>query len=140
MKRQHASRVRSSAQFLAAPLMIAGMMLNAVRAVGEDIAAPNPVMQSASAQTAGAAQPDANGAPSQAVHKSHINNGGKAMISAGFVLIGAGVLTIATTAALSSSGFRPSGAKGPALYAGGAGAAAVGVTLISFGFHKRSRK
>lgn len=140
MKRQHAIRMRSSMQFLAAPLMMAGMMLNSLGAIGEDIAAPNPVMQTASAQSAGAAQPDANGAPSPPVHKGHISSGGKAMIGAGFVLIAAGVLTIATTAALSSSGFKPSGAKGPALYAGGAGAAAIGVTLISFGFHKRSHK
>lgn len=136
MKRQPAIRARSYVRFVAARLMLAGMLLHSMGALAEDSASPSAI-QPGVAQTT--ANPDVNGAPSQPVHRSHVSKGGKAMVTGGFVLVGAGVLTIATTAALSSAGFKPSGAKGPALYAGGAGAAAIGVTLISFGLHRRSK-
>lgn len=98
------------------------------------------MMQSALAQTAVPPKPDAEGASGQQVKTGHIAKAGKTEIAVGFLLLGAGVLTISATAVLNSSGPKPSGAKTPALYAGGAGGAAVGITLIAFGFHKRSAK
>jgi hypothetical protein len=74
------------------------------------------------------------------VNRTHTTKVGKTEIGVGFLLVGAGVAGISLTALLSSSGIKPSGAKTPLAYAGGAGAAAVGVTLNTFGFHKRSAK
>jgi hypothetical protein len=120
--------------------MIAGMFLNSAYAVAEGPIPFNAMMESSSAQSAVPPMPAANIASTQQVGTGHITNGGKAEIIGGFVLFGAGVLTIAFTSLLSSSGFSPQGSKSPALYAGGAGVAAAGVTLIAFGFHKRSTK
>ncbi len=138
MKRQHSLNVGSSICILA--VLLAGMFLDSVSANAEDPIPFDAMMHSASAQSAVPPRPDANSASGGQVDPSHLTHAGKAEIGAGFLLLGAGVVTIAITAILQNGGFKASGAKTPALYAGGAGAAAVGVTLIAFGFHKRSAK
>lgn len=133
MKRQYSIEIGPAIKFLALPLMITGMFLNSACAVAQDPIPFNAMMQSASTQTV-PPRPDANGASGQQVNPGHITKAGKTEFAVGFLLLGAGVLTISATALFNSSGFKASGAKTPALYAGGAGAAGVGVTLIAFGF------
>ncbi len=82
-------------------------------------------------------RPDANNAAGQAANAGKITPAGKAEIIGGFVLLGTGVLTVAVTAVLTGTKF--SGPKAPALYAGGAAAAGVGVTLIVFGSHRHAK-
>lgn len=134
MKRRYSIRTRSF-KFVAVQLMLAAMFLNCACAVAEGPVPYAAMMHSWSAQTAVPAMPQA-----QQVHTSHVTKTGKTEVGIGFLLLGAGLVTISATALVNSSGFKPSGAKTPALYAGGAGAAAAGVTLIAFGFHKRSAR
>ena len=140
MKRLYSIKTGACIRLLAAPLMVAGMFFNSACAVAEGPIPFNAMMQSASAQAAVPPGPDANSASVQPVKTGHITKLGITEIGVGSVLLGAGILTILATLALNSSGFRPQGAKTPALYAGGAAASAVGVTLIAFGSHKRSAK
>lgn len=139
MKRQHSINIGSSVCIVAV-LLAAGTCLNAASANAEQPIPFDAIMHSASVQSAVPARPDANSASGGQVDRGHVTNAGKAEIGTGFFLFGAGVITIAITAILQKGGFKPSGAKTPALYAGGAGAAAVGVTLVTLGFHKRSAK
>lgn len=139
MRRPYSIRMGSSIKFLAAPLMILGMLLNSVCAVAEDPIPFQAMMQASSAQIV-PPRPDAKDASGQSAHPGHITKTGKTEIAVGFLFLGAGILTISATALLNSSSLKPSGAKTPALYGVGAGAAAAGVTLIAFGFHKRSTK
>ena len=133
-------RMRSTVKLFAVPLMIAGMFLNSACAVAEDPIPFNAMMQSASAQAAVPPMAAANSASTQPLNAGHVTNGGKAEIIGGFVLFGAGILTITATSFLNSSGPAPQGGKSLGLYAGGAGIAAAGITLVAFGFHKRSTK
>lgn len=140
MKRQHSINIGSSVCIVAVLLLAAGACLTSVSADAEQPVPFDAIMHSASVQSAVPPRPDANSASGGQVDRGHVTNAGKAEIGTGFFLLGAGVVTIAITAILQKGGFKPSGAKTPALYAGGAGAAAVGVTLVTFGFHKRSAK
>lgn len=140
MKRQYSIGIGSLIKFVVMPLMIAGMVFNSACAVAQDPIPFNAMMQPAGAQATMPPMPTAKDASGLQVQLGHTTKAGKAEIGVGFLLLGAGVLSIAATALVSSSDYKPSGAKTPALYAGGAGAAAVGVTLIAFGFHKRSAK
>lgn len=124
-------------KYLAASLMIVGLLLNSASAAAEDPVSFRALVQSASAPPP---VPPAQNPLAQPPSRSHITAGGKTEIGIGFLCLGAGVATIAATALVNSSGFKPSGAKTPALYAAGAGASAGGVTLIAFGFHKRSAR
>lgn len=140
MWRQYTLSIRPSVKLFAVPLVIAGMLPNTVCAVAQDPIPFNAMMQSSSAQTALPPRPDSTRASSRQVDPGHVTKVGKTEIVGGFVLLGAGIATVSITALLSNGGFRPSGAKTPALYAVGAAASGVGVTLIAFGFHKRSAK
>lgn len=118
-----------SVRWLAVVVMI-GLLLNSVCAVAEPTtlpSAPQPAQSVASAQ----------GGPTQPAAPVHRSRSAKTKIAVGFVLLGVGVLTLAATATLDSSGIKPGGTKTPALYAAGAGAAGIGVTLIAFGLHRR---
>jgi hypothetical protein len=118
-------------RLVAVSLMIGGLLFSSACAVAELVplqAAEPP----ASAQTP-AAGANSNGAMNQPA-PPHRSKSAKTKIAVGFVLLGVGALTLGTTAAL---GIKPGGAKTPALYAAGAGAAGVGITLIYFGFHRR---
>jgi hypothetical protein len=137
MNRQSSNKIRPS-RCLAATLMIAGMLLHCVGAVAQDARASQVMTQPATGQTTAPVQPAASSTPTNAGHRSKSR---KAEIGTGFFLFGVGVVTIAAAALLNSSGgVRPSGAKTPALYAAGAGSAAIGITLISFGFHRHRAK
>jgi hypothetical protein len=99
------------------------------------------MMQSSSTQTPVPQMPDSSSASGQQVAPGHITKLGGTEVVVGCLLLGVGILTISATALLDSpGGIRPSGGKVPALYAGGASASAVGVTLIAFGLHRRSAK
>lgn len=119
-----------SVRWLAVLVMIGGILLNSMGAVAEATALPSAPQPAQSAA-------GANGGQNQPVTPVHRSKSAKTKIAVGFVLLGVGVLTIAATATLDTSGFKPGGAKTPALYAAGAGAAGVGVTLIAIGFHRR---
>jgi len=139
MTRQHSINFGSSVCIVAV-LLAAGTCLSSVSANAEQPIPFDAIMHSVSVKSAVPPRPDANSASGGQVDRGHVTNAGKAEIGAGFLLIGAGVIAISITAILQNGGFKPSGAKTPALYAGGAGAAAVGVTLVAFVFHKRSAK
>jgi hypothetical protein len=132
-------KVTRPTRFLAMPLMVAGMFLSSELAVGEDPIPFDAMMQSASAPAAVPPKPDANSAAGQAVNTGKITLAGKAEIVGGYVLLGTGALTVGVTAAI-NSGFKYSGGKVTALYAGGAAAAGVGVTLIVLGSHRHPKK
>lgn len=140
MERQRSTNIRTSVKFLVVMLILAGMFLNSVSSFAEDTIPFHAMMQSNGSNTAVLSAPDANNGPAQIAGSGHITKTGRAEIGAGFLLIGAGVLTIAATAALSGSGYRPSGGKSTALYVVGAGAAGAGVTFVILGFHKRPAK
>ncbi len=133
-------KIENPVRYSACLVSIAVVFLSSMRAIGEDSIPFKAMMESASSQAAVPPKPDASGAPAQQANRGHVTKAGKAEIATGFVLVGVGVITLSAAAYLSKSGFSPSGAKKGALYAGGAGAAGVGVTLIAFGFHKRSAK
>lgn len=148
MKRRYSIRFGSSIKCMTVPLMCAGMILSSLNAAAQDSIPFRAMMQSASAQAAvpwrSVAGPDAQTASGQQASPNPktgpITAAGKTEIGVGFLLIGAGVVTVSLTAALNSSGFKPSGVKTPALYAAGGGAMAVGVTLIALGFHRHRAK
>ena len=131
-------KIKWPTKLLAMPLMIVGVLLTSVLAVAEDPVPFKAMMQSASAPAAVPPMPDASNAAGPAVNTGKITAAGKAEIVGGFVLLGTGILTVAFTAVL--TGNRFAGSKGPALYAGGAAASGVGVTLIVFGAHRHARK
>jgi hypothetical protein len=136
MKRQR------SIQSLVVPFLVAAVFLSSACAVAEGpipFNAPMPfnaMMQSAAAQPAVPAKPDVS---SQQAKPGEITSGGKTEMIVGAVLMGVGVVACIGTALVSSSGIKPSGDKTAALYAGGAGAAGVGVTLIVLGSHRRTK-
>ena len=131
-------KIKWPTKFLAIPLMVVGVFLTSALAVAEDPISFKAMMQSASAPPAVPPKTDANSAAGQAPNAGKITTAGKAEIVGGVVLLGTGVLTVAFTAVLTGTKF--SGPKAPALYAGGAAAAGVGVTLIVFGSHRHARK
>lgn len=135
MKRQCSIK----SHLLIVPLLAAAMFLNSTYAAAEDPIPFHSMMQSAGSQAPVPSMQTTNSAL-QPVNTGHVTNAGKSMIVGGFVLFAVGVTTIAITAALNSDGFKPSDTKTPALYGVGAGAAAGGVTLITFGFHRRSAR
>jgi hypothetical protein len=127
--------VGPSIGYLVAPVVIGALLLNSLCAVAEDPIPFKAMMQSAGAQPAVPPTPDAQ---SQQANTGKITAVGKTEIVGGYVLLGAGAVTVALTAAI-NSGFKFSGSKVTALYAGGGAAAGVGVTLIVLGFHRRSK-
>jgi hypothetical protein len=135
MKRQNSMRINSSIKFVAVPLMSAGMFLSSLSAVAE-----NPIPFKAMMQSAGAQAPVPPKPTGQQVNQGPITSTGKAEIGAGFLLVGAGIVTITATALLNSSNFNPAGPKTPLLYGVGAGATAAGVTLVALGFHKHKAR
>ena len=130
-------KIKWPTKFLAMPLMVVGVFLTSVSAVAEDPIPFKVMMQSASAPAAVPPRPDANNAAGQAANAGKITPAGKAEIIGGFVLLGTGITTVAVTAVL--TGMKFSGPKAPALYAGGAAAAGVGVTLIVLGSHRHAK-
>jgi hypothetical protein len=130
MKRQR------SIQSLAVLFLLATIFLSSTCAAAEDPIPFSAMMQSAAAQPAVPAKPDAS---SQPVKTGKITGGGKTEMIVGTVLMGVGVVACIGTALLNSAGIKPSGDKTAALYAGGAGAAGVGVTLIVLGSHRRTQ-
>jgi hypothetical protein len=132
MKRQYSIRIGSSIRFVAVPLMCAGMILSSLNAGAQEPIPFKAMMQSASAPAAVPAKSQS----SQRVNSGPITKTGKTEIGVGYFLLGAGVVTIIGTAAVSASGYGPRGAKSAALYGGGAGTMAVGVTLITLGYHR----
>ena len=131
-------KIKWSTKFLAMPLMVVGVFLTTVLAVAEDPISFKAMIQSASAPAAVPPRPDANNVAGQAANTGKIPAAGKAEIVGGFVLLATGIATVAFTAVLTGNKFA--GPKAPALYAGGAAAAGVGVTLIVFGSSRHARK
>jgi hypothetical protein len=140
MKKQCSIQFWPSLNFLAVPLMIAGMLLNSTFVVAQNTIPFNAMMQSASTQAPVPPRPDGNGASGQQVKPAHITAGGKAEIVGGFLLFGVGVVVISAAAAFNSWDSGSDQGRLTAAYIGGAGAVAGGVTLVAFGFHKRSKK
>lgn len=136
MNRQNSMRINSSIKFVAVPLMSAGIFLSSLSAVAENPIPFKAMMQTAGAQAAVPPKPQSG----QQVQPGSISNAGKAEIGAGFLLVGAGIVTITATALLNSSNFNPAGPKTPLLYGVGAGATAAGVTLVALGFHKHKAR
>lgn len=140
MKQQHSVQHKPSLSFLAVPLMITGILFNSTWAAAQDPIPFNAMMQSASTQTPVPPRLDANSASSQQVKQGHITPGGKAEIVGGFILVGAGAVVISAAVAFSSWDTKGAKGKTAAAYGCGAGAVAGGVTLVAFGFHRRSAK
>lgn len=132
MKRHYSIRIGASIRFVVVPLMSAAVLLSSVGAVAEGPIPFKAMMQSAGAQSAVPPKSQSG----QQVQPGPITSAGKAEIAGGFLLVGVGIITITATAVLNTSGYTAAGAKTPALYGVGAGAAAVGVTLIALGFHR----
>jgi hypothetical protein len=131
-------KIKWLTKFLAVSLLVVGVFLTSVLAVAEDPIPFKAMMQSASAPVAGPPKPDANYPAGQAANASKTTAAGKAEIIGGFVLLVTGISTVAFTAKLTGTNYA--GPKAPALYAGGAAAAGVGVTLIVLGSHRRAKK
>jgi hypothetical protein len=125
-------------KLVAVALSILGMLLSSTSAMAE-----GPVPFSALMQTAGA-QPDVppmTDAAGKATPLStpqaappHMTSGGKVMVGAGIGMVAIGGLVVMMTG-LMHDWASPS--RQTALYVGGGGMAAGGVTLIVFGKHRR---
>jgi hypothetical protein len=138
MKNQNSTRAKCLTRYFTVPLLVAGMFFSSEFAMAQDPIPFHAMMQSASTPPAVPPKQDANNTASQPANSGKITAAGKAGIAGGYVLLGAGALTVAFTAVITGDKFA--GSKAPTLYATGAGAAAVGVTMIVIGFHRRFKQ